>query len=191
MNTRKRRGTTGVGEPIVAVLAIFLILADGLAYVSISGSGGSLSALSSSSTTSGSSTTGTGTSGSSTGPGSTTTSSTGTGGSTSTGSTGSTGSGSSGSVTITIPQGVGNNQALNFSPVTLTVAPGTTITFVDQDSTATHNVDFTSGPSGASLPPTSPNLKNGQTYQVSLTAAGTYDYHCDYHAWMTASITVS
>ena len=79
----------------------------------------------------------------------------------------------------------------NFSPTTLSVAPGTTITFVDQDSVAKHNVDFSSGPSGATLPSASPNLVKGSTFQVTLTTAGTYDYHCDYHSWMVATITVT
>ncbi|MDA4134261.1 MAG: plastocyanin/azurin family copper-binding protein [Thaumarchaeota archaeon] len=80
---------------------------------------------------------------------------------------------------------------MNFSPATLNVAPGTTITFVDQDSSAVHNVDFTSGPSGAALPPTSPSLMNGQTFVVTLTTPGTYTYHCDYHTWMLGTITVT
>ena len=61
----------------------------------------------------------------------------------------------------------------------------------DQDSVAKHNVDFSSGPSGATLPSASPNLVKGSTFQVTLTTAGTYDYHCDYHSWMVATITVT
>jgi plastocyanin len=93
--------------------------------------------------------------------------------------------------TITLPSGVGDNQQLNFSPSTLSVSPGTTITFVDQDSTAVHNIDFQTGPSGATLPGTSPNLRDGDTYSVTLTTPGTYTYVCDYHAWMKGTITVS
>ncbi len=94
--------------------------------------------------------------------------------------------------TITIPQGAGGAQELNFAPATLSVAAGTTITFVDQDNTAIyHDVDFMTGPSGATLPSTSPNLKQGDTFTVMLTTPGTYTYVCDYHAWMKGTITVT
>jgi cytochrome c oxidase subunit 2 len=92
--------------------------------------------------------------------------------------------------TVTIPLGAGSG--LNFSPSALTVSSGTTITFVNQD-TATHNVDFTSMPAGASIPGGTPsgNLKQGDTYTVTLTTPGTYTYVCDYHNWMQGTITVT
>ncbi len=109
----------------------------------------------------------------------------------STSSTSST-SGTGLTATITIPQGAGGAQELNFAPATLSVAAGTTITFVDQDNTAIyHDVDFMTGPSGATLPSTSPNLKQGDTFTVMLTTPGTYTYVCDYHAWMKGTITVT
>ena len=38
----------------------------------------------------------------------------------------------------------------------------------------------------------SPNLSNGQTYQVTLTVLGTYTFECQYHtAWMHGTIVVS
>ena len=92
---------------------------------------------------------------------------------------------------VIIPSGVANSHSLNFQPASLTVASGTTITFVDQDS-STHNVDFTSVPPGATTPAISPDLKNGDTFQVTLTTAGTYHYQCDYHSgWMQGTITVT
>jgi plastocyanin len=96
----------------------------------------------------------------------------------------------SGAQTVTIPLGAGSG--LNFSPSALTVSSGTTITFVNQD-TATHNVDFTSMPAGASIPGGTPsgNLKQGDTYTVTLTTPGTYTYVCDYHNWMQGTITVT
>jgi plastocyanin len=108
-----------------------------------------------------------------------------------TGATSSTG-GASGSSTITIPQGAGTG--LNFSPSSLTVSSGTTITWVDHDTSATHNVYFTSVPSGASTPSPnpSPNLNNGNTFSVTLTTPGTYHYECQYHSgWMQGTITVT
>ena len=102
----------------------------------------------------------------------------------------STGSGSGGQ-TVILPSDVGENQQLNFAPPTLSVASGTTITFSDQDGTAVHNVDFMTGPSGATLPSVSTNLKSGDTFQVTLTTPGTYTYVCDYHNWMKGTITVT
>ena len=37
---------------------------------------------------------------------------------------------------------------------------------------------------------TSVNLNQGDTYQHTFTAAGTYDYHCVYHAGMKAQVIV-
>jgi len=96
-------------------------------------------------------------------------------------------------VTVALPSGVGDNQQLNFSPPTLSVTAGTTITFTDQDSSAVHNIDFTGLPPGATIPGGSPsaNLKQGDTYTVTLTTPGTYTYICDYHSWMKGTITVT
>jgi cytochrome c oxidase subunit II len=111
------------------------------------------------------------------------------------GSNSSTASVSSNGVTDTVilPSGIGDNQQLNFSPPTLTVAAGTTITFSDQDASAVHNIDFTSVPSGSTVTQgtTSPNLKNTNSYTVTLTTPGTYTYVCDYHNWMKGTITVT
>ncbi len=86
-----------------------------------------------------------------------------------------------------MPNGVGSNQQLNFSPVTITVVVGVnnTITWTNDD-TVIHNVDFSTVPTGSTVAAgtTSPNMKNGQTYTITLTTPGTYTYACDYHAWM-------
>jgi cytochrome c oxidase subunit 2 len=91
---------------------------------------------------------------------------------------------------VTIPLGAGAGQ--NFSPSSLSVTSGTTITFTNDD-TAVHNVDFTSIPAGASIPGGTPsaNLKQGNTYSVTLTTPGTYSYVCDFHGWMKGTITVT
>jgi cytochrome c oxidase subunit 2 len=95
-------------------------------------------------------------------------------------------------VTVNLPQGAGGAQELNFSPASVSVASGTTIMFVDQDSTATHNVAFTSVPSGATTPAVSPNLSKGSVFEVTLTTAGTYKYECQYHSgWMQGTIVVT
>lgn len=72
-----------------------------------------------------------------------------------------------------------------FNPSTLTVAPGTKVTFVQED-TVPHNVTGT----GNSAFLHSPLLKKGQTYTVTFTKAGTYDYSCTIHPDMQAKVIV-
>jgi plastocyanin len=91
-----------------------------------------------------------------------------------------------------MPQGVGANSALNFSPATLSVAAGSTITFSDQDTTAPHNVTWETVPTGASVQNSPEVMTNGQTFTVTLTTPGTYTYECTFHAaWMHGTITVT
>ena len=99
---------------------------------------------------------------------------------------------SGGPTTIVMPQGVGNNPGLNFSPSTVTVTAGTVITFIDQDSQsgAPHDVVWNSLPTGAS-PANSPQVMTyGDTFSVALTVPGTYTFDCAFHPWMHGSITV-
>lgn len=73
-----------------------------------------------------------------------------------------------------------------YSPATLTVAVGDTVTWTNQD-TAPHNVVVTSGPEKF----TSPTLQKGQSYTFTFTKAGSYQYYCSLHPDMKASVTVS
>lgn len=74
-----------------------------------------------------------------------------------------------------------------FDPAELTVQPGDTITWTNTDSLA-HTVTFddeTLGDSG--------DIPAGDSYNLTIPAdmePGTYEYVCDYHATMTAQITV-
>lgn len=68
-----------------------------------------------------------------------------------------------------------------FSPATITVQPGTTVTWTNQDS-ATHTVNSTSFNSG--------NLSTGQTFTHAFTAAGTYNYTCGIHPSMQGTVIV-
>jgi plastocyanin len=175
MKTEHKRNGIGAGAVVAAVVVVILIAGAGY-FIFAPGS-------SSSTTTSTSLTTTTST----TPTTSTTTTSTTT---TSSTTTSTTASGAQ-TVTVDLPSGVGSNQQLNFSPASLTVAVGTTIDFVSQD-TATHDIDFTSVPTGSTVAQgtTSPNLKNGNSYTVTLTTPGTYTYVCDYHNWMKGTIVV-
>ena len=70
-----------------------------------------------------------------------------------------------------------------FSPSTLTISVGDTVTWTNQDS-APHsatgdNGEFDSG-----------TLSNGQTFSFTFTTTGTYTYHCAIHNGMTATIIV-
>jgi plastocyanin len=71
-----------------------------------------------------------------------------------------------------------------FNPPNATVAPGTTVTWVNNDQvphTATANDGtFDSG-----------TLQPGQSYSFAFDEPGTYAYHCNIHPYMTATITVS
>jgi len=135
---------------------------------------------------------GTGTQTSSSGSTTSTTSSTAS--STTTSSSSASTSSSSGSSTtiVTMPSGVGSNMQLNFAPPSITVVVGVNNTIVwTNNDTAVHNVDFQSGPTGATLPSTSVNVSHGQsTPAITLTVPGTYTYVCDYHAWMKGTVIV-
>jgi len=73
---------------------------------------------------------------------------------------------------------------LSFSPNSLTVQPGTTVTWLNNES-VTHTVtsDSTLFDSG--------NLVKGDKFNYTFTKSGTYAYHCKYHSGMTGKIIVS
>jgi plastocyanin len=71
-----------------------------------------------------------------------------------------------------------------YSPATITVKVGTTVTFTDKESvehTATSNTSgvFETG-----------TLQNGQAVSIKLEKVGTFSYHCDFHAFMHGTIRV-
>jgi amicyanin len=73
-----------------------------------------------------------------------------------------------------------------FSPASLTVAVGDTVTWTNED-TAPHTVTVTDGP----VKFASPTLQQGQTYTYTFTQAGTYSYYCAVHPDMKATVTVT
>ena len=75
-------------------------------------------------------------------------------------------------------------QSFAFSPATITVAAGTTITWTNKDA-ATHTVTSNSGifDSGS--------LGTDATYSHTFATAGTFPYHCKIHTSMTASVVVN
>jgi plastocyanin len=70
-----------------------------------------------------------------------------------------------------------------FEPSKLTVKVGTRITFTNKDMTAhtatALNEDFDTG-----------TIQPGQSKTIVVTKAGTYPYHCLFHAFMTGTLTV-
>lgn len=75
-----------------------------------------------------------------------------------------------------------------FSPQSLTVPAGTTVTWTNNDS-APHTVTPTDGPSTSAQTTgvfDSSNLGSGQTFSFAFGMAGTYYYDCTIHAAQTS-----
>ncbi len=76
-----------------------------------------------------------------------------------------------------------------FEPAAITVPAGTEITFTNQD-TAPHTA--TSGPSPELRGVfDTGNLTKGQSKSVTLSKPGTFEYYCELHAFMKATVTVT
>lgn len=72
-----------------------------------------------------------------------------------------------------------------FSPRSLTIAVGDTVTWTNQDQ-APHDVKTTSGPASVH----SPMLNKGGTWSHTFTTPGAYGYVCTVHPGMTAQLVV-
>lgn len=77
---------------------------------------------------------------------------------------------------------------IQFSPKTLSVAKGATVTWTNDDS-VNHDVTKTGGP-GPKFSSGSGNMAQGDTYKQKLTTPGTIQYQCTVHPGMTGTITV-
>jgi plastocyanin len=87
------------------------------------------------------------------------------------------------------PSGGSNPIAIKifaFSPATLTIKTGTTVTRMNQDEVI-HQI--ASDP-GTPVAFTSDSLTNGASYQFTFTQPGTYTYHCTIHPSMKGTIFV-
>ena len=78
--------------------------------------------------------------------------------------------------TITI-----NNLA--FSPNTITISAGSTVTWTNNDPMAHSVIGDNGGPQ-------STMLSNGQSYSYTLNTPGTYTYHCGIHPSMKGTVVV-
>lgn len=93
-------------------------------------------------------------------------------------------SGSGPSVTLSAKTGVVAIKNYAFKPVSLTVKPGTRITWTNHDATAhTATADQGSLDTGTINP--------GQSKTIDFNKPGTYTYHCAFHAFMTGTIKVA
>ena len=92
-------------------------------------------------------------------------------------------------VNVSLPNGVGNSQGLNYAPASVNVAKGGKVTWTNNDPVP-HTVTSTSVPSGASSFD-SGNMNAGATYTVTFNVDGTYQYKCSYHPWMHGTVIVT
>jgi plastocyanin len=76
-------------------------------------------------------------------------------------------------------------RSLAFTPAELAAAVGQTVIWRNDD-TAAHNVTYVSGPRFVS----SATMRTGASYRIKLTRAGTIQYYCTIHPFMTGTIAV-
>jgi plastocyanin len=104
-------------------------------------------------------------------------------GGSSTGQSGGDGSSSGGGATVSM-------ESIQFSPKDLTVKPGETITFKNDESVP-HDVHKESGPGGDFSSGPDGGMQQGDTFDLKLDKPGTYEYVCHVHApGMAGTITV-
>ena len=75
-----------------------------------------------------------------------------------------------------------------FQPDAITIKAGTTVVWLDSTD-APHTV--TSDPGAPTTFNTTTNVTQGKTFALTFNTAGTYPYHCNIHAGMKATITVT
>jgi plastocyanin len=75
---------------------------------------------------------------------------------------------------------VSDNQ---FSPASIQVSPGATVTWTWIQNASQHNVTFTTGTPSA-------NLSSNATYTRNFPTAGTFTYQCTIHPGMTGTVKV-
>ncbi len=85
----------------------------------------------------------------------------------------------SGTATVTI-------KGFAFNPSTLVINKGMTVKFVQEDSIG-HNVE---GATQGSVIHSPPVLNQGQSYSVTFSKPGTYDYLCTIHPNMRGTVIV-
>jgi plastocyanin len=82
-------------------------------------------------------------------------------------------------------------QNFAFNPTSITVPKGTTVTWVNQDSTNHEIVNDAQGTTAQGALFTSNSLSKGASYSFKFDNAGTYPYHCSIHPSMKATVIVT
>ena len=77
------------------------------------------------------------------------------------------------------------SEAAGYSPSTLTVMVGDTITWTNADRAAPHTVTANGGTFDSGL------MVSGATWSYTPTVAGTFPYYCLYHSGMRATLVVN
>ncbi len=76
-------------------------------------------------------------------------------------------------------------KGFKFTPPDLVLKAGSKVTWTNADS-ATHTATGTDGPAEFD----SGNMKKGDSFSFTFDEPGTYEYHCEIHSTMKATITV-
>jgi len=77
-----------------------------------------------------------------------------------------------------------SDSGFGFSPATLTIRPGTTVTWKNMSSVP-HTVTSDDGQTFDSG-----NIAPGGTFTFKFTVAGSYPYHCNIHPYMRATVNL-
>ena len=80
-------------------------------------------------------------------------------------------------------------QNFSFIPASQTVAPGDTVTWMNEDAVAHTSTSGTPGNKSGMWD--SGALANGQSFSHTFDAAGTFDYFCEFHTFMRGMIIVT
>jgi amicyanin len=78
-------------------------------------------------------------------------------------------------------------ETLAFVPDSVHAGVGQTVTWTNNDNVR-HNVIYVSGPRFRN---SRPQIKNGSSFSIKLTQAGTIHYLCSIHPWMKGTIVVA
>jgi plastocyanin len=77
---------------------------------------------------------------------------------------------------------------LYFDPKDITVSTGTTVKWTNSDDTI-HTVTSGTPDAGPSGTFDSSIINPGASFEYTFNSAGTFDYYCIVHPWMTGSVT--